>query len=132
MTDAYFEKEHEIVDEPLTPEELEQIRQLRQNPAYTPAAASTPAHEHWTDTASTLLDPFKHQRFDADHPPTMEEVETLMATHPARVARPGVNMFDYYWKTLDLLTHYCDRMGPGWEVLKAQLQTRLAAHQTAH
>jgi hypothetical protein len=107
-----------IVDTPISHDELALIRRHRGDPDYTPQSSFNPLHENWTDTEVIVLAPF----FDMTEPPTIDEIERIMATHPALEARPGR---PYYSIGLEILARYCFRHNkPSWHSLGLQLSER--------
>jgi len=99
-----------ISSDPLTPEELDAARKARGNPAYTPPPAPDPFLDALSDNAIVLLSPF----LKLTEPPDAEQIDAIMASHPARVARPQVNFRGYAAETLELFARLCEHRGPPW------------------
>ena len=114
--------DEEVIDAPMTNDELEIIRRHRGNPNYQPTASFHPLHEGWTDTEVIVLAPF----FQFQEPPSIEQIKEKMNQHPALEARPGR---PYYTIGLEILARYCLRKAkhdrnPSWETLATQLRQR--------
>lgn len=108
----------EVVDRPISEEELQWLRRWRKDSEYLPAPSQNPIHECLTDDQLQLLGPF----LKYTEPPTDMSLVQILEHHPVRVARPGS---EYEQFTLETLIQYCSRMGPGWNDLKSSAEDRL-------
>ena len=108
----------EIIEGPLTADDLAEIRRARNDPNYAPPPSVNPLHDNWTDTQVILLGPFLGRTI----PPTLEEINRIMQNHSALEARPG---HTYHETGLETLAHYCFRHeNIDWKSLGMQLSRR--------
>ena len=119
---------------PLTPEELDAARRARGNPSYTPPPAPDPFLDTLSDNAIVLLSPFLR----LTEPPDAEQIDVIMQSHPARVARPQVNFRGYAAETLRLFARLCAHRGLQWAAagkianIRGTLLTPCQAETTRH
>ena len=108
---------------PMSAEELADIREHRGDPTYMPAESFDPLHQNWTDNQIQLLAPFFHF---TSPPPSLEEIDRIIANHPVNVAQPGGK---YHRDVQEWLAMYCFRksehdLDPSWRTLGITLCER--------
>ncbi len=120
-----------ILDVPMSPTELAEIRKHRGNPEYVPAGQVKALHQGWTDTEIILLGPL-FTLAEGGHAPALHELLRVTDDHPAKLARPGS---EYYGTCLAVYARYCLRAATadstqGWEELaKALLSLEMTSDE---
>ena len=114
-----LDSDFEIIDQPLSNDELQYLRDVRHDDDYMPALSVDAIQESFSDKQLRWLGPFLRCQ-QAPEPETLCEI---MSTHPVNLARPGQGCERF---AIVALIRYCSKMGPSWSKLKISAETWLS------
>jgi len=118
MMNLVTKPDDEVVDEPLSADDLGELRRARKNLGYLPTSTIDPVHECFSDKQLLWLGPFLKSR----EAPDPESLDDILSNHPVRLARPGQGCERF---ALEALIQLCDKMGSAWNDLRSAVENRL-------